>query len=124
MIDFGFEISDRSLIIGGVTEANFTEDQRSMLYSMTQNQRAFGFNLSDIPQEGGNWTHYFVCSDGEKIDYAFPKPDFFTCETTDEILIGEQYNTSWIAFRHKEIIRTIALESAVLYYLTNNSSDG
>lgn len=124
LIDFGFEISDRSLIIGGVTEANFTEEQRSMLYSMIQNQRAFDFKLSDIPQEGGNWTHYFVCSDGEKIDYVFPKPDFFTCDTTDEILIGEQYNTSWIAFRHKEIIRTIALESAVSYYLTNNSSDG
>ena len=124
LIDFGFEISDRSLIIGGVTEANFTEEQRSMLYSMIQNQRTFDSNLSDIPQEGGNWTHYFVCSDGERIDYDFPKPDFFTCDTTGEILVGEQYDSSWIAFRHKEVIRSIAIESAVSYYLTNNTTDG
>ena len=124
LIDFGFEISDRSLIIGGVTEANFTEEQRNRFYSTIQNQRSTDFNSDEIPNQGGNWTHYFVCSDGEKIDYDFPKPDFFTCDTTGEILVGEQYNSSWIAFRHKEVIRSIAIESAVSYYLTNNTTDG
>ena len=121
---FEFQNPGRSLIIGEIEGFNITEDQRSRLYSIIQHQRSIDFNSDEIPNQGGNWTHYFVCSDGEKIDYDFPKPDFFTCDTTGEILVGEQYNSSWTAFRHKEVIRSIAIGSAVSYYLTNNTTDG
>ena len=47
-----------------------------MFLSIIQHQRSIDFNSDEIPNLGGNWTHYFVCSDGEKIDYDFPKPDF------------------------------------------------
>ena len=123
-LNWDFDIQKRSSIIGVITEEDLTEEQRSKLYSIIQHQRTTDFNSDEIPSQGGNWTHYFVCSDGEKIDYDFPKPDFFTCDTTGEILVGEQYNSSWIAFRHKEVIRSIAIESAVSYYLTNNTTDG
>lgn len=33
-------------------------------------------------------------------------------------------NTSWTAFRHKEVIREISVNSALSYFLTNKSSDG
>ena len=36
------------------------------LNSIIQVNRATIFNTSTIPREGGNWTHYFVCSDGQK----------------------------------------------------------
>tara|TARA_Y100000589_G_scaffold291992_1_gene295847 strand:+ start:2253 stop:4346 length:2094 start_codon:yes stop_codon:yes gene_type:complete len=121
---FEFKIPGRSLIIGEIEVTNLFEEQRSMFHSIIQHQRSIDFNSDEVPNQGGNWTHYFVCSDGEKIDYDFPKPEFFTCDTTGEILVGEQYNSSWIAFRHKEVIRSIAIESAVSYYLTNNTSDG
>ena len=119
-----FDIQKRSSIFGVSTEEDLTEEQRSRLYSLIQHQRSIDFNSDEIPNQGGNWTHYFVCSDGERIDYDFPKPDFFTCDTTGEILVGEQYNSSWTAFRHKEVIRSTAIESAVSYYLTNNTTDG
>ena len=123
-LSWEFDIQNRSSIIGEITEEHLTDLQQTRLYSIIQNQRSGDFNSDEIPAQGGNWTHYFVCSDGEKIDYEFPKPDFFTCDTTGEMLVGEQYNSSWTAFRHKEVIRSIAIKSAVSYYLTNNTTDG
>lgn len=119
-----FDIQSRSSILGEVSNENMTSNQRVKLYSIIEQHRTLEFNSSDIPTEGGNWTHYFVCSDGQKINYKHPKSDTFSCNGSNEIMVGEQYNTSWIAYRHKEVIREISVNSAITYFLTNKTSDG
>ena len=62
-----FKIPGRSLIIGEIEVTNLFEEQRSMFHSIIQHQRSIDFNSDEVPNQGGNWTHYFVCSDGEKL---------------------------------------------------------
>ena len=64
-----FDIQKRSSIIGIITEEDLNEEQRSMFHSIIQHQRSIDFNSDEIPSQGGNWTHYFVCSNGERIDW-------------------------------------------------------
>lgn len=119
-----FDTQGRDSVIGGISDENISRQQRDMLTSMIQQHRSEDFNISDIPLEGGNWTHYFACSGGQKIEYIYPMPDHFSCNGTDEILTGEQYETTWVAYRHKEIIRQSAVQSAVTYFLTNETKNG
>ena len=116
-------IQGRGSIIGDISNQNLTIQQIEKFNSLIEQHREVDFNLTDIPTVGGNWTHYFVCSDGGKIDYIYPMPASFSCDGTDEVLSGEQYETSWIAYRHKEVIRDYAVHSAISYFLTNNTSD-
>lgn len=75
-----------------------------------------------IPQMGGNWTLYFVCSDGVEIDYTPIKPESFYCPSTQEVMEGEQYDSSWVAYRHREIIRDYGISSAMAYLFTGNNT--
>ena len=119
-----FDTQGRESVIGGISNQNISNQQRDMLNSMIQHHRSEDFNISDIPLEGGNWTHYFACSGGQKIEYKYPMPDHFSCKGTDEILTGEQYETTWVAYRHKEVIRESGVKSAVAYFLTNETESG
>ena len=62
-----------------------------------------------IPKRGGNWTLYFVCSDGSRIIYESNHSGEFYCQSTNETLRGEKYTSSWTAYRHREIITDFAL---------------
>ena len=94
-----------------------------MFHSIIQHQRSIDFNSDEIPHLGGQIGRIILFAVMEKkIDYDFPKPDFFTCDTTGEICWRTL--SAWIAFRHNEVIRSIAIESAVSYFLTNNTTDG
>ena len=76
-----------------------------------------------IPRYGGNWSHYFVCSDGTPITYSSIKTDSFYCPDTQENLSGEQYDTSWRTLRHRELIREVGVISSLAFVSTGNSSE-
>ncbi len=120
----GLDIQNRRSIIGDISNQTLTIEQVEKFNSVIELNRQNPLDTGDIPNVGGNWTHYFVCSNGEKIDYVFPMPSTFSCDGTDEVLSGEQYETSWIAYRHREVIREYALNSAISFFLTNITSDG
>ena len=116
--------SERESIIGDFLPQQMSLTQSNALEQLIRNHRMLDYNITEIPREGGNWTHYFVCSGGEKIDYVFPMPDEFSCAKSDEKMSGEQYESAWIAFRHREIIRELGLNSGLAYHLTGDVSDG
>ena len=76
-----------------------------------------------IPKKGGNWSHYFVCSDGTPIEYSSKISDFYYCPTTNETLVGQQYNSSWRTLRHKELIREVGITSSLSYIITGVPSE-
>ena len=119
-----FSPNDRNPIIGNLLSNDLDPSQVAIFEKVVYGHRQLNYSEVEVPTKGGNWTHYFVCSDGEKIDYSFPMPEEFTCKNTGEILSGEQYETSWNAFRHRELIRDLGVNSAISYYLTNDSGDG
>jgi hypothetical protein len=119
-----FNTNFRDSIIGNLSSQELFSSQIATFEKIVYSHRQLNYSETDVPVKGGNWTHYFTCSDGEKIDYTFPMPEVFTCSNTGEVLSGEQYETSWNAFRHRELIRDIGLNSALSYYITNESLDG
>ena len=119
-----FNHNVRDPIIGNLLSKNLDSSQTATFEKIVHGHRQLNYTEVEVPTKGGNWTHYFVCSDGEKIDYIFPMPEEFICNNTGEKLSGEQYETSWIALRHRELIRDLGLNSAISYYLTNDSNDG
>ena len=76
-----------------------------------------------IPKTGGNWTLYFVCSDGSRIIYESNHSSEFYCQSTNETLKGEKYTSSWTAYRHREIITDFALVSAISYFMTGEENE-
>jgi len=119
-----FNPNVRNPIIGNLLSEDLDSSQIATFEKIVYGHRQLNYSEVEVPTKGGNWTHYFVCSDGENIDYFFPMPEEFICKNTGEILSGEQYESSWNAFRHREIIRDLGLNSAISYYLTNDSNDG
>ncbi len=76
-----------------------------------------------IPKRGGNWTLYFVCSDGSRITYESNNSGEFYCQSTNETLKGEKFTSSWFAYRHREIIKDFALVSALSYFMTGDENE-
>jgi len=74
----------------------------------------------EIPQQGGNWTHYFVCDDGSHLEYDSNRSDSFWCPSEQAWYTGEKYTSSWIAYRHEELISN-GLDLAISFRLTNDS---
>ena len=74
-----------------------------------------------IPQIGGNWTHFFTCDDGNRLVYDSNQSSQFWCESESKWYIGEQYETAWAAFKHREVI-TAGFYLAMAFQITNNSS--
>ena len=46
----------------------------------------------------------------------------FWCETEAKWYTGEQYETAWASFKHREMISTAGLNLAMAYMITNNST--
>ena len=78
--------------------------------------------LISIPNIGGNWTHYFTCDDGNRLVYDSNESSQFWCESESKWYTGEQYETAWAAFRHREIISIAGFNLAMAHQITNNSS--
>jgi len=75
-----------------------------------------------IPLFGGNWTQYFTCDDGNRLEYDPNESSQFWCESEAKWYVGEQYETAWVSFKHREIISTAGLNLAMAYMITNNST--
>ena len=91
--------------------------------SMVEKNRENSKHNYSIPKRGGNWTLYFVCSDGSRITYESNNSGEFYCQSTNETLKGEKFTTSWIAYRHREIIKDFALVSAISYFMTGDENE-
>lgn len=76
----------------------------------------------NIPLEGGNWTHYFSCNDGTKLNYESNYSEAFWCESEGKWYSGEKYQSSWTAYRHEELLRHAALNMAIAFQLTDNKN--
>ena len=104
--------------------SKITEPQQINYFSsmMEKNHENFEKNYS-IPKRGGNWTLYFVCSDGSRITYESNNSGEFYCQSTNETLKGEKFTSSWFAYRHREIIKDFALVSAMSYFMTGDENE-
>lgn len=118
-----FNFSKRDTVVGGVLGENLSEIQLMAFKNIIYANRDQINENHTVPQIGGNWTHYFVCSNGDRLEYIFPMPSEFICPD-GEILRGEKYETSWVAFRHKQLINNYGLKSALSYHFTGVDSDG
>ena len=111
---------DKKTLFFGETPEIIEEVQIDYFSSLIQkNHENAKYNYS-IPKQGGNWTLYFVCSDGSKIPYHSNQSTEFYCHSTNETLTGEKYISSWRAYRHREIITDFALVSALSYLMTGD----
>lgn len=73
-----------------------------------------------IPQTGGNWTHYFTCDDGNRLEYNSSDTFQYWCESEQKWYSGDQYETAWAAFRHREIISTAGFNLALAFDITKH----
>ena len=118
-----FNRNQRDTVIGGLLGENLSHTQILALGNIIEDHRSQINENHTVPQIGGNWTQYFVCSNGDRLEYKFPMPSEFVCPS-GEVLSGEKYETSWVAFRHNQLIRNFGLKSALSYHLTGEDNDG
>ena len=71
--------------------------------------------LISIPNIGGNWTHYFTCDDGNRLVYDSNESSQFWCESESKWYTGQQYETAWAAFRHREIISIAGFNLSLIH---------
>ena len=111
-----------TLFFDGAPEINEISQKEYFSSIIQKNKENLEDNYS-IPDQGGNWSLFFVCSDGSKISYESNQSTKFYCPSTNETLEGEKYISSWRAYRHREIIKDFALISAISYLMTGDKNE-
>lgn len=75
-------------------------------------------NTSVLSESGGHGM-WFLCNDGERLQYNADSPHRHYCPTEDTYYTGESYDAGWRYYRHNELVRAIKVLS-VAYALSDD----
>src|SRR5687767_6084552 len=60
---------------------------------------------TDVPTEGGGWTHNYFCPDhATRLVFDRTQPHSHRCPTCDRTFTGELHDAAWISTRQNELV--------------------